>query len=139
MLWIGRINIVKMTILSQVIYRFSALPRKFHKIEASYFFFLFISVFICCYIMLLVSTVQKMNQPYISIYFPSCFEFLSHSGHHSALSRVSCAIQQILISYLFYTQYRCVNPNLPIRPNPCSLLLSIYLFSTSVFLFMLCK
>ena len=35
--------------------------------------------------------------------YPLFFGFLSHLGHHRALSRVSCAIQQVLISYLLYT------------------------------------
>ena len=30
------------------------------------------------------------------------FRFLSHLGHQRALSRVPCATQQVLISYLFY-------------------------------------
>ena len=45
------------------------------------------------------------------------FGFPSHLGHHRALSRVLCAVQQVLISHLLYTQYqqrRWVNPNLPI-------------------------
>ena len=48
---------------------------------------------------------SKMNQPYIYIY-PLPSGLPSHSGHHSALSRIPCAIQYILISYLFYTQYQ---------------------------------
>ena len=54
-----------------------------------------------------------MNQLYIYMY-PLPFGFPSYSGHHSTLkvefpkkiknkSRIPCAIQQILISYLFYT------------------------------------
>ena len=82
---------------------------------------------------------SKVNQPYtyIQLFF---FGFPSHLGHHSALSRVPCVTQQILISYLFYTQ-QCiyVNPNLPIHPTPPSPLVSIHLFSTSVSLFLLCK
>ena len=62
---------------------------------------------------------SKVNQLYIYIH-PLFFGFPSHLGHHRALSRVPCAIQQVLISYLFYTQYQqCiyVNPNLPIHPT----------------------
>ena len=33
----------------------------------------------------------------------TCFVFSSHLGHHRAPSRVPWAIQQVLISYLFYT------------------------------------
>ena len=49
-------------------------------------------------------------------------------------------IQQVLISYLFYThQFIHVNPNLPVHPTtapPLSPLVSIRLFSTSVSLFL---
>ena len=46
------------------------------------------------------------------------FGFPSHLGPHRALSRVSCAVQQVLRSYLFYTwSCICVNPNLPIHPT----------------------
>ena len=41
-----------------------------------------------------------MNQLYVYIY-PLFFGFPSHLGHHRALSGVPCAIQQVLISYLF--------------------------------------
>ena len=34
------------------------------------------------------------------------FGFPSHLGHHRALRKVPCAIQQVLIGYLFYTQYQ---------------------------------
>ena len=56
-------------------------------------------------------------------------------------SGVPCAIQQVLISYLFYT-YWCiyVNSNLPIHPTtPFPRSVSIRLFSTSVSLFLPCK
>ena len=45
-------------------------------------------------------------------------------------------------SYLFYIYFQyciCVNPNLPIALTPSSTLVSIYLFSTSVSLFLLCN
>ena len=53
---------------------------------------------------------SKVNQLSIYIY-PFFFGFPSHLGHHRALSRVPCAIQQVLISY---TQ-SCipVNPKVP--------------------------
>ena len=55
---------------------------------------------------------SKVNQLYVYIY-PLFFGFPSHLGHHTALSRVPCAIQSVLISYLFYTQQHIhVNPNL---------------------------
>ena len=72
----------------------------------------------CCQFLLYI----KMKQPYTYIY-PLIFGFPSHSGHHSALSRVSWAKQYIifmLCNYL-YTHYQscvCINPNLPLPPNP---------------------
>ena len=50
---------------------------------------------------LLVSTALQ-NESYIYIYIPSFFGFPFHAGQHSELSRVPCAIQYVLISYLFY-------------------------------------
>ena len=60
---------------------------------------------------------SEVNQLYVYIY-PLLFGFPSHLGHHRAFSRVPCAIQQVIISYLFYTQQHiCVNPNLPVHPT----------------------
>ena len=42
-----------------------------------------------------------MIRLYIYIY-PLFFSFSSHIGHYRVLSRVPCAVQQVLISYLFY-------------------------------------
>ena len=44
---------------------------------------------------------SKMNQLYIYIY-PVFFGLPSHLGHHRALNRVPCAIEQVLISCLFF-------------------------------------
>ena len=41
-------------------------------------------------------------QPHVYVY-PLYLGFPSHVGHHRALSRVFCAMQSVLISYLFYT------------------------------------
>ena len=58
-----------------------------------------------------------MEEVCVCIY-PLFFEFPSHLGHHRALSRVPCAVQQVLISYLFCTLWHIyVNPNLPIHPT----------------------
>ena len=55
---------------------------------------------------------SKVNQLYTYIY-PLFFGFPSPLGHHRALSRVPCALQQVLISYLFYTQsQQCIYVNL---------------------------
>ena len=45
---------------------------------------------------------SKVNQLYIYVYpLFSIFRFFSHIGRY-ILSRVPCAIWQVLISYLFY-------------------------------------
>ena len=44
-----------------------------------------------------------MNQPHIYLYPLFGFGFPSHVGHHRALNRVPCVVEQDLISYLFYT------------------------------------
>ena len=82
---------------------------------------------------------SEVNQLYVYIY-PLFFGFPSHLGHHRALSRVPRALQQVLISYLFYT-YCCtyVNPKLPIYPSLPSPLVTINLFSTSVALLLFYK
>ena len=75
--------------------------------EVSYFYASFLkkklileySYFTMLYSFLLY---RKVNQPYLYMY-PLPFGLPSHSGHHSALSRVPCAVQYVLISYLFYT------------------------------------
>ena len=82
------------------------------------FFFKLIFIIVdlqCCIIFLLYN---RVNLLYIHIY-PLFFRFYSHIGHYRVLSRVPCAVQQILISYLFYIQ-QCVyvSPNLPIYPSP---------------------
>ena len=82
---------------------------------------------------------SKVNQLYIYIY-PLFFRFFSHIGHQTVLSRVPCAMQQVLISYLFYIQ-QCVyvNPNLPIYPSLPPPLVTISLFSIPVTLPLFCK
>ena len=87
----------------------------------------------------------KVNRLYICIHIYSLFfGFPFHLGHHRAVNRVPCAIQQVLISYLFSTQ-QCVyaNSNLlfyatplpPTSPPP----VSTHLSCMSVSLFLLCK
>ena len=49
---------------------------------------------------------SKLNQLYTHIY-PLFFKFFSHIGHYRVLSRVPCAVQQVLVVYLFYIQW-CV-------------------------------
>ena len=97
--------------------------------------FFFIVLEYSCFIMLCQFQVySKVNQLYIYRYPVFLFlRFFSHIGHYRVLSRVPCAIQQVLISYLLYIQ-QCVyvNPNLPIYPSPPYPLVTISLLSTSV-------
>ena len=61
----------------------------------------------------------KVNQPYVS-YIPSSLDFLA-LGHHRALSRAPCAVQQVLTGYLFSTYcqwYICVSPSPPVLLPP---------------------
>ena len=70
---------------------------------------------------------------YMYIYTHISFGFPSHLHHHRALSKVLCAVNQVLTCYLFYTQ-QCiyVNHNLQIHPTFPSPLVSIQLFARSV-------
>ena len=71
------------------------------------------------YNVVLVTGVQKSESVIYIYIYPLFFRFFSYTGHYRVLSRVPCAIQQVLISYLFYIQqYVYVNPNLSIYPFP---------------------
>ena len=61
---------------------------------------------------------EPPGKPYVFIQ-PLFFGFPSHVGPHRTLSRVPLAIQQALISYLFYTHINTVyvHPNLPVHPT----------------------
>ena len=74
-----------------------------------FFFLISIGVYSCFTVLCQFLLYSKVNQLYVYTY-PLFFGFPSHLGHHRALlSGVPCAIQQVLISYLFYTQYQqCV-------------------------------
>ena len=88
---------------------------------------------------MLISTVQ-WSESAICIHISPLFWIPSHLGHHRALSRVPCAIQQVLISYLFYT-YQCiyVSPNLPIHLTPPFPPWCPYVCSLHLCLFLPCK
>ena len=61
--------------------------------------------------------------------------FPSHLGHHRALSRVSCAMQSVLISYYFIRSVNSVYMSIPVAQfiSPAlSFLASTHLLSTSV-------
>ena len=77
----------------------------------------------------------KMNQLYIYTYIPSLLDL----GHHSALSRVPCAVQYVLISYVFLHSIKSVYVSIPISqflpfpfpplyPYICSLRLCLYFY-----------
>ena len=55
------------------------------------------------YSVVLVSGVQQ-SESVIHIHVSTLFfRFFSHIGHYRVLRRVSCVIQQVLISYLFFS------------------------------------
>ena len=60
---------------------------------------------------------SKVNQFYAYVY-PLFLGFPCHSGHRRALTRVPCAIPQVLTGYLFYMQQcKYVTLNLPTHPT----------------------
>ena len=62
--------------------------------------------------------------------YPFSPQFPSHLGCHITLSRVSCAIQQVLVDYSFEIQ-QCVHVNLKFLNYPFSPLLTLTELSTS--------
>ena len=78
---------------------------------------------------------------YTYTYIPSFFGFPSHLGHHSALSRVPVLYSMFSLVVYFIHSVNSVyvsNPISQFLPSPpLSPLVSIHLFSTSLFL--LCK
>ena len=101
----------------------SCFPGQRVRLMMDSFFFSFLLVFMeysCSSMLCQFLLYSKVNQPYTYTHL-LFFGFPSHLGHHRALSRAPCAIQWVLISYLFYTQ-QCiyVNPSLPIYCTPPS-------------------
>ena len=95
------------------------------------------------YNVVLVSS-EPQSESYMCVYththayvcaYPSLWDSLPIQVTR-VFSRVACAWQQVLISYLFYIQ-QCVyvNPSLPIYHPP----ITVSLFSTSLTQFPLCK
>ena len=66
---------------------------------------------------------------FTSYKYPLFVRFFSHVGHHRALSRVPCAVQQVLISYVLYIIV-CICQSQPPNSSPFSPLVSVHLFST---------
>ena len=83
-----------------------------------------------CFTIPLVSTVQQNESP-IHIHISSPFWTSFHSSHPSALSRISCAIQYILISYLVYLS---MNRESPSSFHP-PFLLGIHVFVHYIYVF----
>ena len=74
---------------------------------------------------------SKVRQPLAYIY-PVFLGFPSHFVHHRALCRFPCAIQLVLISYLFYTKVY-IYVSLPSHPTtPLPFLGPTHSFSMSV-------
>ena len=85
---------------------------------------------------------NNVNWPQVyihSLFF--FFKFPSNLGHHGALSRVPCAMQQFLISIFLIHSVNHVYMSLCLPIHPTSLLCLVFIcqFSTSVSLFLLCK
>ena len=55
------------------------------------------------YNVVLVSAVPQ-SESGIRIHISTLFRFFCHTGHYRVLRRVPCALQQVLISYLFYIE-----------------------------------
>ena len=65
-----------------------------------------------CFTMLCYLLLYKVNPLYVYLYH-FFFGFPSHLGHHRALSRVPCAIQQVLIIYFIHS-INSANMSIPI-------------------------
>ena len=102
-----------------------------------YFLFLIIGVYLL-YNAVLVSTVQQ-NESAIHMHISPPFGLPSHSGHHSALSRLPCAREYVLINslnklYIVSIVYMCQSPSTASSHLPfplwclyiCSLHLCLY-------------
>ena len=70
------------------------------KVRFCYSFYWCIVDLQCCVIFR--CTRKWVSYSYMYFHYLFFFLFSSHIGHYRVLSRVPCAIQQVLISYLFY-------------------------------------
>ena len=61
---------------------------------------------------MLVSGVQE-NDSLIHIPVPVFFKFFPHVDNYRILSRLLCAIQYVLVGYLFYNKYSSVYTSVP--------------------------
>ena len=111
---------------------------------APYTFFLFKLIFIgvqLLYNVLLVSAVQQSESAIPKHVTPPFWISFPFRSPQCIKQSCLCYTHYVLINYLFYTQYQqCVNPSLLLPPTThISLFVSIYLFSSPVSLFLLCK
>ena len=77
-----------------------------------FLFLNFIGVQLLCNVVL-VSAVQQSKSAIVYIY-PLILEFLTHVGHHRALSRVPCAIQQVSLVIYFIQSISSIYMSIPI-------------------------
>ena len=100
-----------------------------------HFFLIFMGIQLIYSVLLVLGIQQSASVIHIPTFF---FRFFFHMGPYRILSKAPQAIQQVLISYLFYIQqYIYVNLNLPVYPSYS--LVTINLFSTSVTLLLFGK
>ena len=66
-----------------------------------------------------VSAVQQSESKWINKVYPFVFRFPSHLGNHRTLSRVPCAMQSVLISYLFHTSDQISHSVVSDSLQPC--------------------
>ena len=87
------------------------------------------------YSIVLVSGVQQSDSVCVYIHIHILFSVLSHYSLLQNIAYSSCAIQLILLVYVFYIDKRTsVNPILPVYPSsfpPCSLLTINFYFYAS--------
>ena len=115
-------------------------------LESPEVFLFFINVYWCivalqyCIRCRYIQLSYTVNQLYV--YIDPSFQTSFHLGNHRALSRVPCSIQQVLISFLFYTQQCvCVNPLsqfIPPLPFPASVPWYPYILSLCLQLHFCC-
>ena len=96
----------------------------FLPLKTLFIFFLEYSCLQCC-----VQVYSKMNQLYRYIY-TLFLKFFSHIDHYRVLSRVSCAIQEVLIIYFTNSSVYMSIPISQFIPHYFFPLVNIGLFST---------
>ena len=90
----------------------------------------FIGVLLLYNIGFVFAVQQSESAMHIYIYiYPLFLGFPSHLGHHRTKSRVPCALQLVLTSYLLYLQQPTDSSlSLPTHPTPHLLLILMFVF-----------